>query len=102
MLPYRDRSALRKIEEELAASDPAFVAALSQGVPPTRSRLWLTTLVLADATVVLMVVFGLLTGSTGLFLWGFAAIPALVWVHHDLLMRKRERQSGEALNRSAD
>jgi 4-hydroxybenzoate polyprenyltransferase len=69
---------------------------LSQGVPPSRSRLWLTTLVLADVTVVLMVVFGLLTGGTGLFLWGFAAIPALGWIHHDLLQRKRERQSGEA------
>ncbi|MDT8915307.1 DUF3040 domain-containing protein [Amycolatopsis sp. PS_44_ISF1] len=96
MLPYRERSALRKIEEELAASDPAFVAALSQGVPPSRSRLWLITLVLADVTAVLMVVFGLLTGGSGLFLWGFAALPALAWVHHGLHQGKREPEAGEA------
>ncbi|QRP49106.1 DUF3040 domain-containing protein [Amycolatopsis sp. FDAARGOS 1241] len=90
MLPHRDRSALRKIEEELAASDPDFVAALSEGAPPAHSRLWFTTLILADITVVLMIVIGLLAGSTGLFLWGLVSVPLFVWIHRTLLLRKRE------------
>ncbi|WP_033294319.1 DUF3040 domain-containing protein [Amycolatopsis jejuensis] len=93
MLPHRDRSALRKIEEELAASDPAFVAALSQGVPPAGSRLWLITLVLADVTAALMMVFGLVAGHTGLFLWGLVAAPGLVWVHRTLLRHRHEREA---------
>ncbi|WP_326836606.1 DUF3040 domain-containing protein [Amycolatopsis rhabdoformis] len=96
MLPHRDRSALRKIEEELAASDPDFVAALSGGAPPVRSRAWLTTLILADVTVVLMIVVGLLAGSTGMFLWGLVTVPVFVWIHRTILMRKRERTGDDA------
>ncbi|MET7991624.1 DUF3040 domain-containing protein [Amycolatopsis sp. NPDC005232] len=96
MLPHRDRSALRKIEEELAASDPDFVAALSAGAPPVRSRTWLTTLILADVTVVLMIVVGLLAGSTGMFLWGLVTIPVLVWIHRSILMRKRDHTADDA------
>ncbi|RJQ92007.1 DUF3040 domain-containing protein [Amycolatopsis panacis] len=95
MLPHRDRSALRKIEEELAASDPAFAAVLSQGAPPVRSRLRLITLILADFTALLMIILGLVTGATGLFLWGLAAAPGLVWAHRILTPRTREDDSGE-------
>ncbi|WP_020660265.1 DUF3040 domain-containing protein [Amycolatopsis benzoatilytica] len=93
MLPHRDRSALRKIEEELAASDPEFAAALSQDVPPAQSRFWLATLVLADITVLLMIGFGLMAGETGWFLSGLAAAAGLGWVHRTLLRRRRERQA---------
>ncbi|MEV4602390.1 DUF3040 domain-containing protein [Amycolatopsis sp. NPDC049253] len=96
MLPHRDRSALRKIEEELAASDPDFVAALSAGAPPVRSRTWLTTLILADVTVVLMIVVGLLAGSTGMFLWGLVMVPVLVWIHRSILARKRDHTADDA------
>jgi hypothetical protein len=96
MLPHRDRSALRKIEEELAASDPAFVAALSQGAPPAGTRLWQTTLILADLTAVLMIAFGLIAADTGLFLWGLVAVPLLVWIHRTLLLRKRNGSANDA------
>ncbi|GAB3394588.1 DUF3040 domain-containing protein [Amycolatopsis echigonensis] len=90
MLPYRDRSALRKIEEELAASDPVFAATLSQGVPPAESRRWQKILVLAEVTVALMLVFGLMGGETGWFLWGLLAAPLLVWTHRTMLRSRRE------------
>ncbi|WP_050788250.1 MULTISPECIES: DUF3040 domain-containing protein [Actinomycetes] len=90
MLPYRDRSALRKIEEELAASDPVFAATLSQGVPPAHTRRWQKILVLAEVTVLLMLVFGLMAGETGWFLWGLLAAPLLVWIHRTTLQRRRE------------
>jgi len=90
MLPHRDRSALRKIEEELAASDPEFAAALSQDLPVARSRSWLATLVLAEFTALMMIGFGLMAGETGWFLFGLAAAPGLAWAHHELLQRRRE------------
>ncbi|GAA3579909.1 hypothetical protein GCM10022222_75890 [Amycolatopsis ultiminotia] len=94
MLPHRDRSALRKIEEELAASDPEFAAALSHGSPPARSRLWFAALVLADITVLLMIILGLATGDTGLFLWGLVATPGLVWAHRARRPQDREHDTG--------
>lgn len=93
MLPYRDRSALRKIEAELAASDPVFAATLSQGVLPAESRRWRHILVLAEVTAALMLVFGLMAGETGWFLWGLLAAPLLVWTHRTMLQRRRERTS---------
>ncbi|MGV9300912.1 MULTISPECIES: DUF3040 domain-containing protein [Amycolatopsis] len=95
MLPHRDRSALRKIEEELAASDPVFAATLSQGVLPAQSRRWRQILVLAEATVLLMLVFGLMAGDTGWFLWGLLAAPLLVWAHRTMLQRGRERAADD-------
>ncbi|WP_037365294.1 DUF3040 domain-containing protein [Amycolatopsis orientalis] len=95
MLPHRDRSALRKIEEELAASDPVFAATLSQGVPPAETRRWQKILVLAEVTTALMLVFGLMAGETGWFLWGLVAAPLLVWVHRSMLQRGRGRAADD-------
>ncbi|MFD2469267.1 DUF3040 domain-containing protein [Amycolatopsis silviterrae] len=95
MLPHRDRSALRKIEEELAASDPVFAAKLSEGGPPTQSRRWQAILVGAEVTALLMLVFGLMAGETGWFLWGLVAVPPLVWAHRSLLRRGRERTADD-------
>ncbi|MBB4683074.1 DUF3040 domain-containing protein [Amycolatopsis jiangsuensis] len=100
MLPHHDRSALRKIEEELAASDPEFAAALSHGAPPARSRLWFVTLILADLAALLMIVFGLTTGDTGLFLWGFVATPALVWAHRIVRQHTQEDTQEDAAGES--
>src|SRR5437660_442648 len=91
MLPYRDRHALRKIGEELRASDPAFAETLSTGGKSAEARRWKVLLVLSDVTVALMVLVGLLTNSTSLFLWGMVALAAVVWAHKTAA---RTRQSG--------
>jgi uncharacterized membrane protein YphA (DoxX/SURF4 family) len=80
MLPERERHALRAIEAELQASDPAFAAAFSGRKlrsPRRRSLL----LVLCDITAVAMLVVGLFARDAALVLWGTVSAGALVAWH---------------------
>ncbi|WP_410642790.1 DUF3040 domain-containing protein [Amycolatopsis sp. lyj-346] len=80
MLPDRERHALREIEAELRASDPAFAATLSGGKlrPP---RQWSLLLVLSDVTAVVMLLVGLFARDAALVLWGTVSAGALVAWH---------------------
>ncbi|GAB3167102.1 DUF3040 domain-containing protein [Amycolatopsis sp. NPDC004378] len=80
MLPERERHALREIEAELEASDPAFAAALS-GRSLSEARRWQFLLVLCDITAGVMLVVGLFAREAGLVLWGTVAAGALVAWH---------------------
>lgn len=80
MLPERERHALREIEAELQASDPAFAAALSGRTLREKWRANLL-LVLCDVTAVVMLVVGLFARDAGLVLWGTVAAGALVAWH---------------------
>ena len=80
MLPERERHALRAIEAELQASDPAFAAAFSGRklrFPRRRNLL----LVLCDITAVAMLVVGLFARDAALVLWGTVSAGALVAWH---------------------
>ncbi|MEC3981640.1 DUF3040 domain-containing protein [Amycolatopsis sp. H20-H5] len=88
MLPHNDRRELKKIEERMRASDPAFAETLDHGLDAGSAKTWKVLLVGADVTVVLMVVTGILTGDTTLFLWGLPAGFAVGWAH-----RSRGRNS---------
>ncbi|MFB9684387.1 DUF3040 domain-containing protein [Amycolatopsis plumensis] len=80
MLPDRERHALREIEAELRASDPAFAAAFSG--PKLRSpRRWNLLLVLSDVTAVVMLLVGLFARDAALVLWGTVSAGALVAWH---------------------
>jgi uncharacterized membrane protein YphA (DoxX/SURF4 family) len=80
MLPERERHALRAIEAELQASDPAFAAALS-GRKPRRPSRWNLLLVLCDVTAAVMLVVGLFARDAALVLWGTVTAGALVAWH---------------------
>lgn len=80
MLPERERHALREIEAELEASDPAFAAALS-GRGLRQAKRWHLLLVLSDVTAFLMLVVGLFARDAGLVLWGTIAAGGLVAWH---------------------
>ncbi|SFW80740.1 DUF3040 domain-containing protein [Amycolatopsis australiensis] len=80
MLPERERHALREIEAELEASDPAFAAALS-GRTLREARRWKLLLVLCDITALTMLIVGLFARDAGLVLWGTVAGGALVAWH---------------------
>lgn len=91
MLPNHDRRELKKIEDRMRASDPAFAETLDRGMDPGESRQWKVLLFSADITVVLMIVVGILTGDSALFLWGVPAACALVWAHRALKPGGRSR-----------
>jgi hypothetical protein len=80
MLPDRERHALREIEAELQASDPAFAAAFA-GRTLRDNKRWSFLLVLCDVTAVLMLVVGLFARDAGLVLWGTVGAGALVAWH---------------------
>ncbi len=80
MLPDRERHALREIEAELRASDPAFAAAFS-GHQLRKPRRWPLLLVLCDITAVVMLVVGLFARDAVLVLWGTVGAGALVAWH---------------------
>ncbi|WP_103349133.1 DUF3040 domain-containing protein [Amycolatopsis sp. CA-128772] len=80
MLPDRERHALREIEAELQASDPAFAAAFS-GRKLRAPRRWNLLLVLCDVTAVVMLVVGLFARDAALVLWGTVSAGALVAWH---------------------
>ena len=80
MLPDRERHALREIEAELEASDPAFAAALS-GRTLRDAKRWKLLLLLCDITAVTMLVVGLFARDAGLVLWGTVAAGGLVAWH---------------------
>ncbi|EOD69231.1 DUF3040 domain-containing protein [Amycolatopsis vancoresmycina] len=80
MLPDRERHALREIEAELKASDPAFAAAFS-GRKLRSPRRWPLLLVLCDVTAVVMLVVGLFARDAALVLWGTVSAGALVAWH---------------------
>ncbi|WP_086844505.1 DUF3040 domain-containing protein [Amycolatopsis kentuckyensis] len=80
MLPDRERHALREIEAELRASDPAFAAAFSGRELRSPRRLSLL-LVLCDVTAVVMLVVGLFARDAALVLWGTISAGALVAWH---------------------
>ena len=80
MLPDRERQALREIEAELAASDPAFAAALS-GRAMREAKLWKLLLLLCDVTAVTMLVVGLFARDAGLVLCGTVCAGGLVAWH---------------------
>jgi uncharacterized membrane protein YphA (DoxX/SURF4 family) len=80
MLPERERHALRAIEAELRASDPAFAAVLSGRSPRKIGRANLL-LVLCDVTAVVMLVVGLFARDAALVLWGTVGAGALVAWH---------------------
>ncbi|WP_410592493.1 DUF3040 domain-containing protein [Amycolatopsis sp. lyj-23] len=80
MLPDRERHALREIEAELQASDPAFAAAFS-GRKLRAPRRWSLLLVLCDVTAVVMLVVGLFARDAALVLWGTISAGALVAWH---------------------
>ncbi|OXM69999.1 DUF3040 domain-containing protein [Amycolatopsis vastitatis] len=80
MLPERERHALRAIEAELQASDPAFAAAFSGRKlhSPRRRHL---LLLLCDVTAAVMLVVGLFARDASLVLWGTVSAGALVAWH---------------------
>ncbi|MET8851890.1 DUF3040 domain-containing protein [Amycolatopsis sp. NPDC004625] len=80
MLPDRERHALREIEAELKASDPAFAAAFS-GRTLRSPRRWNLLLVLCDVTAAVMLVVGLFARDAALVLWGTVSAGALVAWH---------------------
>ncbi|MEU5265135.1 DUF3040 domain-containing protein [Amycolatopsis sp. NPDC021455] len=80
MLPERERHALRAIEAELQASDPAFAAAFS-GRKLRSPRRWNLLLVLCDVTAAVMLVVGLFARDASLVLWGTVSAGALVAWH---------------------
>ncbi|MFF1614298.1 DUF3040 domain-containing protein [Amycolatopsis sp. NPDC058278] len=80
MLPDRERHALREIEAELRASDPAFAAAFS-GRKLRSPRRWSLLLVLCDVTAVAMLLVGLFARDAALVLWGTVSAGALVAWH---------------------
>ncbi|KDN20964.1 DUF3040 domain-containing protein [Amycolatopsis rifamycinica] len=80
MLPDRERHALREIEAELRASDPAFAAAFS-GRELRSPRRWSLLLVLCDITAVTMLLVGLFARDAALVLWGTVSAGALVAWH---------------------
>ncbi|MCR6490220.1 DUF3040 domain-containing protein [Amycolatopsis sp. OK19-0408] len=80
MLPERERHALREIEAELLASDPAFAAAFN-GRTRRGLRRWNLLLVLSDVTAVVMLVVGLFARDAALVLWGTVCAGALVAWH---------------------
>jgi hypothetical protein len=80
MLPERERHALREIEAELKASDPAFAATLSGRTVRTVTQAKLL-LLLCDITAVTMLVVGLFAREAGLVLWGTISAGALVAWH---------------------
>lgn len=80
MLPESERRALREIEEDLRANDPAFAAALSAGRFGEQWR-WQALHVLADVTAGLMLVLGALTRDAGMILWGMLGGAGLIGVH---------------------
>ena len=80
MLPERERHALRAIEAELQASDPAFAAALS-GRKLRFPRRWNLLLLLSDITAVVMLLVGLFARDAALVLWGTVSAGALVAWH---------------------
>ena len=80
MLPERERHALREIEAELRASDPAFAATLSGRAPRAAWRGNLL-LVLCDVTAAVMLVVGLFARDAALVLWGTVGAGALVAWH---------------------
>ncbi|MDS0134912.1 MULTISPECIES: DUF3040 domain-containing protein [unclassified Amycolatopsis] len=80
MLPDRERHALREIEAELQASDPAFAAAFS-GRKLRSPRRWPLLLVLCDITAVVMLLVGLFARDAVLVLWGTVGAGALVAWH---------------------
>jgi len=80
MLPDRERHALREIEAELRASDPAFAAAFSGGKLRSPKR-WSLLLVLCDITAAAMLLVGLFARDAALVLWGTVSAGALVAWH---------------------
>lgn len=80
MLPERERHALREIEAELQASDPAFAAAFT-GRTPRETKGWNLLLVLCDVTAAVMLVVGLFARDAALVLWGTVGAGALVAWH---------------------
>ncbi|MEV7097469.1 DUF3040 domain-containing protein [Amycolatopsis sp. NPDC051045] len=80
MLPDRERHALREIEAELQASDPAFAAAFS-GPKLRAPRRWSLLLLLCDVTAVVMLLVGLFARDAALVLWGTVSAGALVAWH---------------------
>jgi hypothetical protein len=91
VLPNHDRRELKKIEDRMRASDPAFAETLDRGLGPGESRQWKILLISADITVALMIVVGILTGDSALFLWGVPAACGLVWAHQALKPGGRSR-----------
>jgi nicotinamide riboside transporter PnuC len=92
MLPERERHALREIEEELRASDPALAEVLSR-------RPWLEAwrrkllLVLSDITAVALFIVGIIANEADLVLWGTLSTGALVWLH---VVRAKRRRAAES------
>ncbi|WP_370963685.1 DUF3040 domain-containing protein [Amycolatopsis sp. cg9] len=80
MLPEREDHALREIEAELRASDPAFAAAFT-GRELRRIRRSNLLLVLCDVTAVVMLLVGLFARDAALVLWGTVSAGALVAWH---------------------
>jgi uncharacterized membrane protein YphA (DoxX/SURF4 family) len=80
MLPDRERHALREIEAELLASDPALADVFS-GRDMRQARRWSLLLILCDITAVVMLVVGLFARDAALVLWGTVSAGALVAWH---------------------
>ncbi|WP_329047989.1 DUF3040 domain-containing protein [Amycolatopsis sp. NBC_01488] len=80
MLPERERHALREIEAELQASDPAFAAAFD-GRSLREAKRWHLLLLLCDITAGVMLVVGLFARDAGLVLWGTVGGGGLVAWH---------------------
>ncbi|MGW3965666.1 DUF3040 domain-containing protein [Amycolatopsis sp. NPDC005003] len=95
MLPDRERHALREIEAELRASDPAFAAALS-GRNLRSPRRWSLLLVLCDITAAVMLVVGLFARDAALVLWGTVSAGALVAWHIARAESARESTEDDA------
>lgn len=92
---HRHRRALRKIEEELAATDPVLAQTLSKDRPPVQTRIWKTLLVLAEITAILMITVGLFDDRADLFLSGFAFVGVLMWLHSNFRLKQQERSAGD-------
>jgi uncharacterized membrane protein YphA (DoxX/SURF4 family) len=92
MLPDRERHALREIEAELRASDPAFAAAFS-GRKLRSPRRWSLLLVLSDITAAAMLLVGLFARDAALVLWGTVSAGALVAWH--IARAESARESAE-------
>lgn len=90
---HRYRRALRKIEEELAATAPGLAQTLSKDRPSVQTRIWKTLLVLAEITAILMITVGLFDAHADLFLSGFAAAGVLIWVHKAFRATPHERST---------
>jgi hypothetical protein len=80
MLPDRERHALREIEAELLASDPALAEVFS-GRRLRETRRSNLLLILCDVTAVVMLVVGLFARDAALVLWGTVGAGALVAWH---------------------